>query len=366
MQISDSHIRHVSRHFQMPGKLVSLRRLGHGHINDTYLLTYERQKRFLHLVLQRINHNVFRNPEALMSNFERILAHLHVVWEKPDSANRPPQLIPARDGKPLFLDDIGHFWRSYLYISGTTYDQPKRRHIAHSAASIFGSFQSDLADFPSPRLYETIPDFHDTVKRFQFFEKILGKDLQKRAVSAKKEIAFALAHKDMASLLLSLHRKGKLPERIVHNDAKMNNVIFDKKTDRAISIIDLDTVMPGLSLYDFGDLVRTMTCPEAEDERDLSKITMRMSYFKAIADGYLSTASTFLNQCEKDHLAFGGKLITFETGLRFLTDHLNGDIYFKIHRPGQNLDRCRRQFKLVESIEQQEQAMNKYVEGITK
>jgi len=350
----------------MPGKLVAVKRLGHGHINDTYLLTFERQKRCLRLVLQRINHNVFRNPEALMSNFERILAHLHVVWEKPDSPNRPPQLIPARDGKPLFLDEIGHFWRSYLYIDGTTYDQPSRRNIARSAASIFGSFQSDLADFPSPRLYETIPDFHNTVKRFQYFEKVLNRDLEKRAASAKKEIAFALRHKDMASLLLNLQRKGKIPERIVHNDAKMNNVIFDSKTGRAISIIDLDTVMPGLSLYDFGDLVRTMTCPETEDERNLSKINMRMPFFKTIASGYLSTASNFLNQCEKDHLAFGGKLITFETGLRFLTDYLNGDIYFKIHRPGQNLDRCRRQFKLVESIESQEDKMNRYVASITK
>ena len=358
-------IRKISMNFQMPGKLIRHKRLGHGHINDTYLLTFERNTKLLNLVLQRINHHVFKNPVALMSNFERILTHLHAIWSEPGSYLKPLELIPARNGKPLYHDDYGNYWRSYLFISGTSFDLPDKQGIIKSAASIFGRFQCDLADFPAPRLNETIPDFHNTAKRFSYFEKICSKDIMNRAEDARAEIEFAIKRRSISGVLTTLQAKGKLPERIVHNDAKLNNVIFDRKSSHATTIVDLDTVMPGLVLYDFGDLVRTMTCPEDEDERNLAKISMRMPFFKSIATGYLSTASGFLTKCEKEHLVFSGKLITFETGLRFLTDHLAGDTYFKIHRPGHNLDRCRRQFKLVESIEEQEDAMNAFVTRAT-
>jgi len=348
----------------MPGHLVRHRRLGCGHINDTYLLTFERNKKPLRLVLQRINHQVFKNPVDLMSNFERILTHLHAIWNEPGSCLNPLELIPARDGKPFYHDADGNYWRAYLFVQGISYDAPDKQSIVKSAASIFGRFQCDLSDFPAPRLNETIPDFHNTVKRFASFEKIVRNDPKNRALSASKEIVFALKRKDISGILLNLHKKGKIPERIVHNDAKLNNVIFDKKTANATTIVDLDTVMPGLVLYDFGDLVRTMTCYEDEDERNLSKISMRMPLFKAIAEGYLSTANGFLTKCEKEHMAFSGKLITFETGLRFLTDYIDGDNYFRIHRPNQNLDRCRRQFKLVEAIEAQEEEMNKFVQSL--
>jgi Ser/Thr protein kinase RdoA (MazF antagonist) len=361
MKRIDPVIRRVSKHFQMPGRLIQTRRLGRGHINETYLLTFERNRKLLHLVLQRINHHVFKNPVALMSNFERILTHLHAIWSEPGSFLRPLELIPARSGKPLYHDNKGNYWRSYLYVNGCSYNVPDRHNVVHSAASIFGRFQSDLADFPAPRLYETIPDFHNTVRRFEYFEEVFKKDVKNRAISASKEIVFAMKHKDMAGVLTGLQKKGKLQERIVHNDAKLNNVIFDRKTDQATTLVDLDTVMPGLVLYDFGDMVRTMTCPEDEDERDLRKVFMEMSLFKSIAEGYLSTAKRFLSKCEKQHLVFSGKLITFETGLRFLTDYLAGDTYFRIHRPDHNLDRCRCQFKLVESIEAQEEEMNEFI-----
>jgi hypothetical protein len=211
-----------------------------------------------------------------------------------------------------------------------------------------------------PRLHDTIPDFHHTPKRFQILEKAIAADVAGRAILAKPEIEFALAHKSMVSVLLD----ASLPERVTHNDTKFNNVLLDDATGEGLCVIDLDTVMPGLVHYDFGDMVRTTTSPALEDEQDLSKVTMQFPMFEALVRGYLSATGGFLTKEEKKYLAFSGKLITFEIGIRFLTDYLEGDTYFKIHREGHNLDRCRTQFKLVESIEQQEEEMNRLVESI--
>jgi Ser/Thr protein kinase RdoA (MazF antagonist) len=235
---------------------------------------------------------------------------------------------------------------------------------AFQAAKAFGEFQKHLVDLPGKRLCETIPDFHNTPKRFEAFEKALNADSQNRAKSAKAEIEFAIKHKDVSSLLLSLCKEGKIPERITHNDTKLNNVLLDDKTGEAVCVIDLDTVMPGLALYDFGDLVRTSTSPAAEDEKDLGKVKMQMHMYKALVEGYMSTAKDFLTKTEIGHLAFSGKLITLEIGLRFLTDYLSGDTYFKIHRDGHNIDRCRTQFKLVSLIEEQEEEMNRIADKI--
>jgi len=231
---------------------------------------------------------------------------------------------------------------------------------AFEAAQAFGRFQSLLADLPAPRLHDTIADFHHTPKRFLALEHAIAADAVNRAAHAKPEIAFALRHQGMRSVLL----EANLPERVTHNDTKFNNVMLDDATGAGICVIDLDTVMPGLALYDFGDMVRTTTSPVPEDERDLAKVTMQFPMFEALVRGYLTSASEFLTSAEKQHLAFAAKLITFEIGIRFLTDFLAGDTYFKIHREGHNLDRCRTQFKLVESIEQQETQMNRLVEEI--
>jgi aminoglycoside phosphotransferase (APT) family kinase protein len=209
-------------------------------------------------------------------------------------------------------------------------------------------------------LHDTIPDFHHTPKRFRALEQAIASDVAGRAILATPEIDFALAHQSMASVLLD----ATLPERVTHNDTKFNNVLLDDATGEGICVIDLDTVMPGLALYDFGDMVRTTTSPAMEDERDLSKVTMQFPMFDALLRGYLTTAGGFLTKAEKQYLAFSGKLITFEIGIRFLTDYLAGDTYFKVHRNGQNLDRCRTQFKLVESIEQQEERMVRLVESL--
>jgi aminoglycoside phosphotransferase (APT) family kinase protein len=217
-----------------------------------------------------------------------------------------------------------------------------------------------LASLPAPRLHDTIPDFHNTPKRFTALVEAIASDVTGRAVQAKPEIDFALKHQPIASVLLSAN----LPERVTHNDTKFNNVLLDDDTGEGICVIDLDTVMPGLALYDFGDMVRTTTSPAMEDERDLSRVTMQFPMFEALVRGYLTSAGDFLTRAEKQHLVFSGKLIAFEQGVRFLTDYLAGDTYYKVHRESQNIDRCRTQFKLVESIEQQEERMERLVQSI--
>jgi aminoglycoside phosphotransferase (APT) family kinase protein len=221
-----------------------------------------------------------------------------------------------------------------------------------------------LVDLPGGRLIETIPNFHNTRKRFTALQQAIQKDHYNRAKEAKAEIDFALAHENIVDVILDAMARGRIPERVTHNDTKFNNVMLDIKTGEAMCVVDLDTVMPGCALYDFGDMVRTATSPTLEDEQDLSKVGILMPVFKKLAEGYFSSAGAFLNQAEKNLMAFSGKLITFETGIRFLTDFLSGDTYFRIHRPGHNLDRCRTQFKLLESIEQQEKAMQKFVDKL--
>jgi hypothetical protein len=219
-------------------------------------------------------------------------------------------------------------------------------------------------DLPGERLHETIPDFHNTRKRFTALQDAIRKDHINRAQLAGPEIEFALKHEKLVDVILTGMAKGRIPERITHNDTKFNNVMLDVVSGDAMCVVDLDTVMPGCALYDFGDMVRTTTSPTLEDEQDLSKIKMHMPIFERLAEGYLATAGKFLTKAERSLMAFSGKLITFEIGIRFLTDYLSGDTYFRIHRPDHNLDRCRTQFKLVESIERQEKAMQKYADSL--
>ena len=272
------------------------------------------------------------------------------------------RFVPTHDGKTYHVTADGNYWRTYYFIENARiYDVVESPKEAYQAAKEYGYFQQLLTDLPGGRLHDTIPDFHNTPKRFATFERALAADAHNRAASCRQEIQFALEHKPITAVLLDLHAKGDIPERVTHNDTKFNNVMLDNETGEGICVLDLDTVMPGLALYDFGDMVRTTTSESAEDERDLSKVHMEMEMFDALARGYLSTAGAFLNPVEKAHLAFSGKLITFEIGIRFLTDYLEGDHYFKVHRAGHNLDRCRTQFKLVESIEHQEAEMNALV-----
>jgi len=301
-------------------------------------------------------HAADADPAALMENVARVTSHLAAKLKgEPDRARRVLTPISARDGHAWHMDAEGSYWRAYRFIEGArSYDALESAEQANEAAKAFGRFQQLLADLPAPRLHETIPDFHNTPRRFTAFEHAVAADAANRAVNARAEIDFAFAHRPIAGVLLNAN----LPVRVTHNDTKINNVLLDDATGEGLCVIDLDTVMPGLALYDFGDMVRTATSPAAEDERNLSKVTMQFPMFEAVLRGYLSAAGSFLAAAEKQHLVAAGKVITFEQGIRFLTDYLGGDIYYKVHRDGQNLDRCRAQFKLVASIEEQEEAMH--------
>jgi aminoglycoside phosphotransferase (APT) family kinase protein len=351
-----------ARHFQISGDYVGATPYGSGHINDSYCAVFLEAGVTVRYLLQRINHGIFKNPEALMENIQRVTEHLAAqMADEPDRERRVLTLIPARNGLAWHVDADGNYWRAFRFIENAhTYDAVETTEQAFQAARAFGDFQKLLASLPAPRLHDTIPDFHNTPKRFTALVEAITADAAGRSALAKPEIDFALKHQHLASLLLDAN----LPERVTHNDTKFNNVMLDDATGEGICVIDLDTVMPGLALYDFGDMVRTTTSPAMEDERDLSKVNLQFPMFEALLRGYLSSAGEFLTKAEKQYLVFSGKLITFEIGIRFLTDYLAGDTYFKVHRDSQNLDRCRTQFKLVESIEQQEERMDRLVQSI--
>ncbi len=355
-------VRDVARHFQFQGELSSYAPHGNGHINDTFLVTCQGNGKPAHYILQHINRKVFHDPAAVMQNIERVTAHLATqAAGEPGGDRRMLRLIPACDGQNWHVDEAGETWRAYPLIENArTYETATSAQQAFQAARAFGRFQQQLANLPAPRLLDTIPDFHHTPKRFAALERAIAADAATRAALVQPEIEFALSRQSITGVLLD----AGLPERITHNDTKFNNVLLDDTTGEAVCVVDLDTVMPGLALYDFGDMVRTTTSPADEDERDLSKVTMQFPLFEALVRGYIESAGGFLTAAEREYIAFSGKLITLEIGIRFLADHLAGDTYFKVHREGHNLDRCRTQFKLVESIEMQEEKMNRLVESL--
>ncbi len=356
----------VVRAFPLLGRFVEGAPYGSGHINDTFAVVLDQAGTRVRYILQRVNERVFKNVPALMENIARVTAHAtQRALERSgdnDAGRRALTLVPARDGLPYHRDGDGGWWRCYLFIEqARTYDIVGSPRQAAAAARAFGEFQRLLVDLPGQRLHETIPNFHHTRSRFQAFQAALAADAHNRAASARAAIAFALQHESLVDVLLDLHARGEVPERVTHNDTKFNNVMLDDATQEAVCVIDLDTVMPGLALYDFGDMVRSATNAAAEDERDLAQAQSRLPIFEALVEGYLSSARPFLNAAEVAHLAVSGTVITFEIGLRFLTDFLTGDVYFKTKRPGHNLDRAANQFALVRSIEAQRTTMEAVV-----
>jgi aminoglycoside phosphotransferase (APT) family kinase protein len=368
MAYQEKELQHISRQFQIYGEILHAETFKIGHINETYSATYDQGGMRVRYIHQKINKRVFKEPPAVMKNLVRVTTHIRnklEAQEASDITRRSLIVIPTRDGQAYYYNGDGEYWRTFVFVEGVqTFEAVQSPRQAYEAGRAFGEFQLHLVDLPGERLLETIPDFHNTRKRFAALQEAVEKDHYNRAREARPEIEFALSREPMVDVILNAMAKGAIPERITHNDTKFNNVMLDTKTGQAMCVVDLDTVMPGCALYDFGDMVRTTTSPTLEDERDLSKVKMQMPMFKKLAEGYLSTAGLFLTKAERSLIAFSGKLITFEIGLRFLTDFLSGDTYFRIHRPGHNLDRCRTQFSLVKSIERQEEAMQKFVDKL--
>ncbi|MDR2429426.1 MAG: aminoglycoside phosphotransferase family protein [Puniceicoccales bacterium] len=358
----------IAAQFDLRGDFINATAYGSGNINDTFAITCDQAGVRVRYILQRVNHHVFKNTAGVMENVARICRHTLrrlQVDGVPDAARRTLTLVPSRTGADWFVDAGGNHWRVFLFIElARSYDVIETTEQARAAAEAFGNFTKLLVDLPGGRLVETIPNFHNTMWRYGEFQRALASDARNRARDVRDEIAFLQERKADCSVVVDAIARGEIPERVTHNDTKLNNILIDNRTQRALCVIDLDTAMPGSALYDFGDMVRSATSPVGEDERDLRKVVCRPGYFKALALGYLAALGGTLNKAEKALLPFSGKLLALELGMRFLTDYLDGDVYFKTTRPGHNLDRCRNQFALARSIETQMEAMARVVDSL--
>lgn len=337
------------------GRLLSKTPYGNGHINDTFLLRYETpdqgEKKY---ILQRMNHDIFKNPPLLMENIIQVTDYLRDIVRSRggDPERETLNVLKTSDGAGFFQDSGHNYWRVYPFIERSLcLEKVGSAKDFYDSAVAFGSFQKMLSDYPARTLHETIPNFHNTPSRFQDFKAAVQNGDRNRAALAEKEIAFALDRASETSVLTALLNIGALPLRVTHNDTKLNNILFDQDTGKALCIIDLDTVMPGLSLYDFGDSIRFGASTGAEDETDLDRIELDLSLFEAFTKGYLEGCAGSLTAKEIELLPMGAKLMTYECGIRFLADFLTGDTYFKVHRAQHNLDRARTQFKLVADME---------------
>ena len=341
--------------FRFEGVLIDERPYGSGHINDTFLLTFDISGMgLLRVILQRMNKEIFTQPEELMENVLGVTSYLRkkIIENGGDPERETLNIIRTVANRPYYVDSQGDYWRCYKFIDGaTSYDQVEKPDDFYQSAVSFGNFQRLLVDYPAETLHETIKGFHDTKARFEVFKKAVEADVCGRAASVQKEIDFVLAHEDVANVFGDMLAAGELPLRVTHNDTKLNNIMIDDKTGKGICVIDLDTVMPGLAMNDFGDSIRFGASTGAEDEIDLSKVSCDMELFDLYAKGYIEGCGGKLTKKEIELMPMGAKVMTFECGMRFLTDYLEGDHYFKIHREHHNLDRCRTQFKLVEDME---------------
>ena len=345
----------VLQAFQLDAAPVSCERYGFGHINVTYLVVTESGRRY---ILQKINNSIFKDVAGLMGNIAAVTKYLRKIVTDPRGVLT---LVPTKDGKDYLEYEDGSFWRVYDFVEQSLCLQaPETPEDFYQSAVAFGNFQQQLKDFPAETLCEVIPNFHNTVDRYRIFKEALAADVCGRAASVKAEIDFALAREQEAGTLVNMLAEGKLPLRVTHNDTKLNNVMLDEATRKPLCVIDLDTTMPGLSLYDFGDSIRFGAATAAEDEKDLDKMVMDLSLFETYTKGFLS-ACPGLTENERDMLPMGAKLMTLECGVRFLTDYLSGDTYFATHYEGQNLDRCRTQFKLVADMESKWDEMKRIV-----
>ena len=345
--------------YGLNGKMTDWTMIHTGHINRTYIITLDKGEQ---RILQLINTAVFKKPLELMDNAMRVTDHIR---EKITAAGGNParetlSVYFTTDGKNCYCDSEGEYWRFYNFVDNAfSYDSIESPEIFYRAGAAFGNFQSQLADFPGDTLYETIPAFHDTYQRFLNLKAAIEKNAAGRKDEVAEEIKFVLDREEDTKIIVDLIKKGEIPVRVTHNDTKLNNIMFDKETEMPVCVVDLDTVMPGSALYDFGDAIRFGASTAAEDEKDLSKVSMDINLYETYVKGYLSTAGKSLCKAEIDYLPFSAKLLTLECGIRFLTDYLDGDVYFGTAYPEHNLDRCHTQFKLVYDMEQKLDEMNR-------
>jgi Ser/Thr protein kinase RdoA (MazF antagonist) len=339
--------------FAVDGECVAAAKLGRGHIHDTWIGSWQTPAGPRRVVHQRVNTHVFRDPALLMRNWLRVTEHVRAALLRvgaSDVERRCLRAIPARSGAPWY-EDAGEVWRAFPFVEGTrSFDAPDGPARAHEAARAFGAFAAQLADLDPGAIGESIPRFHDFAWRVANLEATAAADAQGRARGAAEDLARARRLAAEVERALAGEGAGALPRRVVHNDCKLNNVLFDIASGEGLCVIDLDTVMPGSVLADFGDLVRTAACPAAEDETDLSRVHVDAALYEALVRGYLAGTGTLLTALEFALLPLAGPLLALETGIRFLTDHLAGDAYFRIHRPGHNLDRARTQLRLTEEL----------------
>ena len=344
----------VISNFDFGGEVKEAGIFGNGHINETYCVVVSTPNGDKRYILQKMNKQIFTDPVGLMENISGVTSWLKKKIEENggDAERETLNIVNDRQGSPYFVDKEGEYWRAYLFIEDATcFDQVESDEDFYQSALAFGNFQRLLSDYPAKSLHETIPDFHNTVKRFENFKKSVAEDACGRAASVEKEIQFVLEREKLAHTLVDLQEAGKLPLRVTHNDTKLNNIMIDNKTRKGICVIDLDTVMPGLSLNDFGDSIRFGASTAAEDEQDLDKVSCDLHLFDVYVKGFLEGCGGALTDLEVEMLPMGAILMTYECGMRFLADHLEGDHYFRIHRENHNLDRARTQFKLVWDME---------------
>ena len=357
----------VVKQFSIRGMPQTIESFGSGHINDTFKVVNS-VPAYPDYVLQRINHYIFPDIPGLMQNMERVTRYIRKKLRQAgeeDPDRHVLKVVPAKDDKLFYKDKNGNYWRTVLYIpGGKTYDIVDSPEKAYQGGRAFGRFQALLSDFPPPPLAETIPDFHNIEKRLQTFRRVVENDPLGRAVKVKDEINMVSTRVEEMMTLHKLGQAGEIPLRITHNDTKFNNILFDEK-DNVLCILDLDTVMPGFVHYDFGDAIRTCANTGAEDDKNLQRVSLDIRLFKAYAEGFLEETADFLQPIEIEYLAFSAKLFAYSQALRFLTDYIDGDRYYKIHFPEHNLQRTRAQFKLLQSMEKQYGEMKEIIKRIT-
>lgn len=346
--------------FAFEGELISSTPFGSGHINDTYRLDFPKHQ----YVLQRINTEIFTKPYDLMENVELVTSFLKekIIEEGGDPKRETLNVILTKDGKNIFKDSVNQFWRAYDFVEDSfSYDLVEKAEDFYESAVAFGNFQYQLADFPIETLNFTIENFHHTRRRFETFLNAIEKDVAGRVAGVKEEIEAILSQEAFTNTLWDLHEVGKLPLKVTHNDTKLNNVLMDKKTGKALAVVDLDTVMPGFSLDDFGDSIRFGASTALEDEKDLDKVQLNLEYFDVYVEGFLKGANGSLSDLEIELFPVGAKMMTLESSIRFLTDYLAGDTYFKTAYDDHNLVRAKTQIKLVAEMDKHWDEMNAIV-----